>query len=233
MIRKTRFSISTDETRHALTGIYVIVKEKTIEMVATDGHRLSYIREELSQPQKQDTVAILPIKPLNEIVRTFPEEGEKVKILIDKNYVSFNAGDATLISRLIEGTFPNYEQVIPKKTEKQIIVNTQELLTCLRRVSIVSDERSSLIRLKTEAGFLIVSGSTPSSGEGSDKIAAVSTGGDLEIGFNARYLMDVLRAIDSEKTEINMTTPSSPVLIKPIAEETRENYLNVIMPLRL
>lgn len=234
MIHKTKFAVSSDETRHPLTGVCFILKDKDVRMVATNGHRIAYIKEDNPQQVKDEISAIIPVKALNEIVRTFPEEGEKVKIVISKNYTSFHLNETSLTTRLIEGTFPNYERVIPKDFDKNIQVDTQGFLAAIRRVSLLSDERSSLVKINIKGDSFIISGSAASSGEGAEEISVKNQGSDIEIGFNARYLVDILRVIDSEETVIKLSTPSSPVLIHPYNKDPKEeNCLYVVMPLRL
>jgi len=234
MIKKTRFAVSTDETRHALTGVYLGLKENQIKMVATDGHRLAYATEQVSTSPKEPVSVIVPTRVLNEIVRIFPEEGEKVKLLIGKNHISFNLEDISITSRLVEGTFPNYEQVIPKEAGVQIRASTKNLSDSIRRVSLLTDEKSNLIKLKAEKNLLTITGSTPSSGEGKEEIDIVLEGEEIEVGFNVKYMLDVLRVIDTEETVIKLTSPSSPAIIKPYVKDAKEeNYLCVVMPLRL
>ena len=235
MIRKTRFAVSTDETRFTLNGICMILKENQVKMVATDGHRLAYITENIPLSIKEEVSVIIPNKVLNELVRLLPEEGEKVKINIGKNYISFNLPkDISITSRLIEGTFPSYEQVIPKETDKQIKVNTRNLLDATRRVSILTEEKSNLIKLQAAKDRLTVIGSTPSCGEAREEVEITLKGADIEAGFNARYIMDILKVIDTEEMVVELSSPASPVLIRPYSKDAKEkNYLCVVMPVRL
>lgn len=235
MIRKTKFAISTDETRYTLNGVCFALKENQVKMIATDGHRLAYIKEEIPLSMKEEINIIVPNKVLNELLRLLPEEGEKVKISFSKNFITFNLpDDISITSRLIEGTFPNYEQVIPKETDKQIKVNTQSLLDAVRRASILSDEKSNLIKLKAEKASLIVIGSAPSSGELREEVEIELKGSDIEVGFNAKYIIDVLKAIDTEEIIFEMSSPASPVLMKPHSKDAKDkNYMCVVMPVRL
>ena len=235
MIRKTRFAVSTDETRFNLNGICMILKENQVKMVATDGHRLAYIKEDIPLSIKEEVSVIIPNKVLNELTRLLPEEGEKVKINIWKNYILFNLSeDISITSRLIEGTFPGYEQVIPKETDKQIKVNTRNFLDATRRVSLLTEEKSNLIKLQTAKNRLTVIGDTPSSGKAREEIEISLKGEDIETGFNAKYVMDVLKVIDTEEMVIEMSNPASPALIRPYSKELKEkNYLCVVMPVRL
>ena len=235
MIRKTRFAISTDETRFTLNGVCFILKENQVKMVATDGHRLAYIKEDVPLTIKEEMSVIIPGKVLNELTRLLPEGGEKVKVSISKNYISFHIPeDISITSRLIEGTFPNYEQVIPKETDKQIKVNTRSLLDATRRVSILTEEKSNLIKFQAVKDRLTVIGSTPSSGEAREEVEIALKGSDIEAGFNARYVLDLLRVIDTEEMVFEMSNPSSPILVRPYSKDIKErNYLCVIMPVRL
>jgi len=235
MIKKTKFAISTDETRYTLNGICLNLKENQVKMIATDGHRLAYIKEEIPLTIKEETSVIVPNKILNELLRLLPEEGEKVKISFSKNYITFHIPeDISITSRLIEGTFPNYEQVIPKETDKQIKVNTQKLLDAVRRVSILTEEKSNLIKLKAENATLVVIGSTPSSGEAKEEVEISLSGNEIEVGFNAKYIMDVLKALDTEEMVFELSSSASPVLIRPYSKDVKDkNYLCVVMPVRI
>lgn len=235
MIIKTKFAISTDEGRFALNGVCLSIKENQVKMVATNGHRLAYIKENVPLTTKEEVSVIIPPKILNELIRLLPEEGEKVKVNIGKNYISFNISeDTSLTSRLIEGTFPNYEQVIPKETDKQIRVNTKSLFDATRRTSILIEEKSSLIKFQATKDNLTIIGSTPSYGEAREEVEIALKGEGIDIGFNVRYIMDVLRVIDTEEMVIELSNPASPVIIRPYSKDMKEkNYLCVIMPVRL
>ena len=234
IIRKTRFAVSVDETRHALTGVNLNLKDNRVKMVATDGHRLAFIGEQVPTPPKEELSVIIPTKVLNEIIRVFPEEGEKVKLSVGKNYILFSLENISIMSRLVEGTFPNYEQVIPKEPKISIQANTKALLESTRRISLLTDEKSNLIKVKAEKGKLLITGSTPSAGEGKEEIECALTGDEIEIGFNVKYLLDILRAMDTEEVVIRLTNPSSPVLLQPFSKDPKEdNYFCVVMPLRL
>ena len=234
IIRKTRFAVSTDETRHALTGVNLTLKDNRVKMVATDGHRLAFIGEQVPTPPKEELSVIVPTKVLNEIIRIFPEEGEKVKVSIGKNYILFSLENILIMSRLVEGTFPNYEQVIPKEPRISVQANTKALLESTRRISLLTDEKSNLIKVKVEKGKLLITGSTPSAGEGKEEIDCTLTGEEIEVGFNVKYLLDILRAMDTEEVVIRLTNPASPVLLQPFSKDPKEdNYLCVVMPLRL
>ena len=138
------------------------------------------------------------------------------------------------MSRLVEGTFPNYEQVIPKEPRISVQANTKALLESTRRISLLTDEKSNLIKVKVEKGKLLITGSTPSAGEGKEEIDCTLTGEEIEVGFNVKYLLDILRAMDTEEVVIRLTNPASPVLLQPFSKDPKEdNYLCVVMPLRL
>ena len=234
IIRKKRFAVSIDETRHALTGVNLSLKDNRVTMVATDGHRLAFIGEQVPTPPKEELSVIVPTKVLNEIIRVFPEEGEKVKVSVGKNYILFSLENISIMSRLVEGTFPNYEQVIPKEPRISVQANTKALLESTRRISLLTDEKSNLIKVKAEKGKLLITGSTPSAGEGKEEIDCALTGDEIEVGFNVKYLLDILRAMDTEEVVIRLTNPASPVLLQPFSKDPKEdNYLCVVMPLRL
>ncbi len=228
MIKKTKFAISNDEARYTLNGIYLIIDYTQIKMIATDGRRLAYIGINLPNLLKEKKDVIIPSKTINEINRVI-EEGE-TKINLSENQISFQLNNTLLISRLIEGHFPNYEQVIPQKQEKKIKVNTKKFLQGVRRIALLADEKTNSIKIKTKDNRLIITASSPEIGEAQEEIEAVSEGKEIEIIFDARYILDILNNIDSEETALELTDSLSPATIRPVGEE---DYFCIIMPMKL
>ncbi len=232
MIQKTVFAASTEETRHFLNGIYLHVNENVMKMVATDGKRLAIASYQLSEPVKQTISIIIPIKTVNNILRTFTGDNE-TKIALLENQVLFSTDDVTLISRLIEGDYPDYEAVITPvlKNEVTLTANTDHLLSVVRRVSLLSNPKTPSIRLESNNGEISISASTPELGEAQEQMQAKTEGGKIEIAFNAKFVMDVLRNVGTEDTVLKFRDSLSPVLMSPSGENN--DYVCIIMPMRL
>jgi DNA polymerase-3 subunit beta len=231
MIQKTVFAASTEETRHFLNGIYLHVNESVMKMVATDGKRLAIASHQLMESVKQKIGIIIPIKTVNNILRTFTGN-EEVKIALLENQVLFSTDNVALISRLIEGDYPDYEAVINPvlKNEITLTANTEHLLAVVRRVSLLSNPKTPSIRLESNNGMINISASTPELGEAQEQMQAKTEGGKIEIAFNAKFVMDVLRNVGTEDALLRFRDSLSPVLITP-AEGN--DYMCIIMPMRL
>jgi len=235
MIRKTIFSVSHDETRYVLCGIYFNVEKGKMKMVSTDGRRLSYISREIGADKKREAKVVVPTKAINELNRiltqaTTKEEDGKVRISIEENQIGFMVGDTILISRLIEGHFPNYEQVIPQTTEIRINIKTEELLQATRRVALLTSEKSNSIRYSLRKDELIISANTEGLGEARDVVGIDYGGEEMEIAYNPQFLIDVLRNIGSEEIFLELTNSLNPCLIRPT---TGEDYISIVMPMRI
>jgi DNA polymerase-3 subunit beta len=231
MIEKTLFSVSTDETRISLGGVYVEGMEKNeIRMVATDGHRLSMVEREVAGVELKPGV-ILPRKGLVEAKRLLEGADGEVKLSIGGNLARVERASVELFMRLIEGEFPDYRQVIPKETKRHVRVDREALFGALRRVSILSSERSRGVKLRLTGGSLEVTTANPDLGEAVEEIEADYAGEEFVIGFNARYLLDVLSLAGVTGTvEIGLTDEVSPGTIR-LQEDERYTY--VVMPMRL
>lgn len=231
MIQKTVFAASTEETRHFLNGIYLHINENIMKMVATDGKRLAIASYQLSDTVKQKVGIIIPIKTVNNIMRTFTGD-EETRIALLENQVLFSTSNVTLISRLIEGEYPDYEAVINPVLKNEIVLtaNTEHLLGVVRRVSLLSNPKTPSIRLESNNGNINISASTPELGEAQEQMQAKVDGGKIEIAFNARFLMDVLRNISTEDSILRFRDSLSPVLISP---SDSNDYICIIMPMRL
>lgn len=238
MIRKTIFSVSQDETRYVLCGIFLRVEKGKIKMVSTDGRRLSYIAKDVQVDKKKEAKVIIPTKAVNELNRILAQvagKGEpgpeaKVKLSIEENQVGFVIDDVVLISRLIEGHFPNYEQVIPKTSEIKLKIKTEELLQATRRVALLTTEKSNSIRYSLKKDRLIISANTEGLGEARDVVEIDYAGDEMEIAYNPQFLIDVYRNIGSEELFLELTNSLNPCLIRPT---TGEDYISIVMPMRI
>ena len=228
MIRKTIFSVSIDEARKVLTGVYLIVEGKEIKMVGTDGHRLAFIKGEIPEA-KAAVKIIVPTKVLNELNK-FLGEDEDVNISIYENQIIFKLNNLTIISRLIEGQYPSYEQIINKLFDKKIKVKTSEFLKAVRRVSILAIDKASAIKIKAADNKLVMSATAVDVGEAEEEIFADYKGEETIIAFNSKYVLDALKAADNEEIEMQLRDSSSAGLIKPLGDDS---YLYIIMPVRI
>jgi DNA polymerase-3 subunit beta len=234
MIEKTAYAISTDETRYNLNGAYLEkVDEEIFRMVATDGHRLAMLDAPLVekgvQSQFQEGV-IIPRKGLMEMKRLLESNPPEAFLGLDGANLVFRVPGVTVVMRLLDGQFPEYRHVIPEKQKITLSLERKSLVESLRRVSILSSDRTFGIRLLLEKGRLLVTTSNPDLGEAKDEIAVEHSAGEMTIGFNARYLIDALAAIPSERVDLSMEDDLSPGVLKPGKDD---RYTCVVMPMRI
>jgi DNA polymerase III subunit beta len=231
MIEKTLFAVSSDETRLSLGGVFIeTVENNTIRLVATDGHRLALVEREVSGAEIRPGV-ILPRKGLVEAKRLLEGGEGEISFSIAGNLARVERAGVELFMRLIEGEFPDYRQVIPKESKRHVRVGSDDLLGALRRVSILSSERSRGVKLRIEPGLLEVTTTNPDIGEAREEIEADYAGEEFAIGFNARYLLDVLQLGGvTGVVEIGLTDEVSPGILRMREDES---YSYVVMPMRL
>lgn len=231
MVRKTVFAVSTDDTRSNLAGVFLTKGQKkgSLRMVATDGHRLALIE----RPTAGGTLsegAILPRKGLAELGKILPEETTTVTLTVSASEATVEVGDVLLSLRLVEGTFPDYQKVIPDSTPREVVIARDEFFQTLRRVSILSSERARGVRFKLENGSLAIIAHNPDMGEASEELAVDYHGESMEVGFNARYLLDVLSVLpEGSKVEIGLGDELSPGVVR----SADEGYCYVVMPMRI
>lgn len=237
MIEKTIYSAGESDTRYTLNGLLFHAKpqDRSLIAVGTDGHRLALIVKQMDGEVKEEKKIIVPRKAVSEIRRFLSNSGEggdvkKVKVSIGQKHLLFSVDNIQFLTRLIEGTYPNYENVIPSSNEKKILIGRDAFTRVLRRVSVMSKERASAVRVDIEDGKLVVSSSSPDIGEAKEETAVDYAGDKLSLGFNARYVLDVLGAMNSDKVSFEFQDSLSPVLVK---EEGNEDYKCVIMPMRI
>jgi len=234
LIERTMYAASVDETRYNLNGVYFeLVDDRTkIRMVATDGHRLALV-DRLLPGGTTDlaTGVILPRKGLAEVKRLVDEEdADEIELGIEGNSALARKGDVTLTMRLIEGEFPNYRQVLPKASTRRITLSADALNQALRRVALLSVERSKAVRVELGAGCLRLSATNPDLGEASEELDIDYAGDALSVGFNARYLLDSLAAFRSKEIELGLEDEMSPAVLRPTEDS---DSLAVVMPMRL
>ena len=233
MIEKTIYATGESDTRYTLNGLlmhFKPVKDKIeLKIVGTDGHRLSVIAASIDGNISEEKKLILPKKAAMELKKLIEGTSGNITIHIGKNHIFFSTDDIVLTSRLIEGTYPNYEQVVPKDNEKKVIIEKITLLKALRRTSIMSRERTNAVRLDLESGKITLISMNPDVGEAREELAAQYKGEQMSVGYNARYLMDILQAMEGESVSLELQEPLSPTLL---LEAGNEDYKCVVMPMR-
>jgi len=229
MVQKTIFANSRDETRYILNGSYLEMEKDRIIMTATDGHRLATVSHKIEKGPKKKIGAIIPTKALNELNRLL-EEPKKVETIIGENQISFSLNGIILSSKLIEGQFPDYKQLIPKKSAKRLSINREKLLKGVRRAALLADARTGAVELLAYSNKLIIRSQTPQVGEAREEMDIDYSGEEIRTAYNARYILDILKNIFSEEVTLELNEPLSPGVIKPVSDE---DYLCVIMPMRI
>lgn len=226
MIRMTQFAVSHEESRYVLNGILIEVEEAMIRMVATDGRRLAKIEKKLEEPAKTDMAVIIPIKAIQEIYRNLKEEGS-VSIVKGINQVLFDIESVLIASRIIEGDFPNYNQVVPKPATQKIKVGTQDLLSAIRRANLLATPDFQAIKFEIFMDKLVVSKSTPNVGESREELFIEYNGKEMVVGFNPQFLIDVLRNFDEEHVFLELLGPDKAGVIR------MGDYLYLALPMRI
>lgn len=232
MFQKTSFAICTDQARYNLTGLLVEIGGGKITVVATDGRRMTLFAEEGGVPEGIDVNVIIPGKMIHELERLLGGEGQ-VNILIDETQAGFSFDGIRLVTALIEGTFPNYDMVIPKKHDKEAVVQVGSFSDAVRRTRTMTNEKFNSVRFTVASGSMTLRVVTPEVGEYTEDIPVEYDGDSIEVAFNPDFILDVLRRIDSEKVCMVLKDGMSPGLLKPYQEEGAEKYFNVIMPIRI
>lgn len=230
IIEKTLYSAGESDTRYTLNGLLMHIEGAKLTVVGTDGHRMAVIERQLSSaPSAEEKKVIVPRKTASEL-RKFLGKDAKVRVVLGSNHIMFQIGDVEFLARMIDGTYPNYLQVIPAETPRTIVASRDAVLKALRRVSVMSKERSNAVKADIENGVLRLASSNPDLGEAMDEVPVEYEGESMSVGYNARYLMDVLGAMGSEKITIGLKDQLSPSLV---TEEGDTGYRCVVMPMRI
>ena len=232
MLRRTCYAASTDESRYVLNGIFVSLKEQKLTTVATDGRRLALTEEEVDLPEKVQGEFIVPSKAVNELNRLLLDTGE-VEIQFTENQAAFTLRaekqpSILVITKLIEGNYPNYRQVIPQETKERITLGREEFLHALRRAEIMTSEKQNSVRLSFGKNVLAITANTPEVGEARETIAINYKGNEFAVAFNPSYVIDPLNALDNDEIFLELIDELSPGLIK-----INGPFLYVVMPMRL
>ncbi len=234
LIDKTRFAISTEETRYYLNGIYLHTPTGTptpcLRAVATDGHRLAQVEFDLPAGAEGMAGVIIPRKTVNELHRLIEDAGAAVQVGVSKAKVRFEIGTVTLTSKLIDGTFPDYGRVIPQGNDKQMKVSNAAFKSAVDRVSTIASERGRAVKLSIASDKLVLSVTNPEGGSATEEIAVDYNATALEIGFNARYLLDIAGQLESDDVVFRLADANAPTIVRDGGDETA---LYVLMPMRV
>lgn len=236
MIEKTIYSVSNDETRYHLNGVYFERQsgtgKETYRMVATDGHRLSLVdrQAEFKGPGLPLQGVIIPRKGLFEIKKILDTVGGEFEMAVEGSQLIVRHGSTVLMVRLIEGKYPNYQQLIPQKLVNHALIHRETLLSCLKRVSLLSNQKYKGVTLSLTQGRLEISSNNPELGDAKEEIEIRYKGSDIKIGFNARYMLDVLNSFDDDEVDLELNDQLSPGLMRP---HNDASYTCVVMPMRI
>jgi len=227
MLKKTSYAASTDETRFVLNGVLLSFRDGKLTMVATDGRRLALVENEVEFPDEAESDMILPSKAVHELLHVLEDEGD-MSIYAKENQIVFEFGDVMVASKLIDGTYPNYRQVIPNQCEERVTIERDVLLTALKRTSLLTTEKSNATRLTFADNQLTVVTNTPDIGEARETVAVKYSGKEISVAFNSEFMMDPLRNLTSDEIYIEMTDELSPGVMKCDIP-----FLYVLMPMRV
>lgn len=232
MIKKTSYAVSFDETRFVLNGILMKIENNKIIMVATDGRRLCYVDNNLENIESKNFEVIIPTRTVNELNKIIGMLNiEKIEIGIQDNQIAFNFDNNIIISKVIDGNFPNYNQVIPKNLDIEITLSKDELMSATRRVALLTSEKTNSIKYSFWNNKLLISASTQGIGDAEDEIEIEYDKSVFEIAYNPNYILDFLKNIDEKEVVLQVSTPVNPGILKP--KNDAVNYICVIMPMRI
>jgi DNA polymerase-3 subunit beta len=235
MVAKTHFAITGEDTRYFLNGALFVLRPDTMSLVATDGHRLALVtvtREDKTKKEADEIRAILPKKTLNELARLLAEGDGDIRYERGENHLFFDVGGRLLISRMIDGQFPAYERVIPRSNDKHIEFERDRLANAVRRVALLSNERSRAVKFQIDKSKVDVMSSSPDLGEARETLTVEFAGPALQICFNAQYVLDFLAAVSTDVVALDLKDEVSQAVMKPVGAEGYE-YTYVIMPMRV
>lgn len=229
MIQKTVLAVSREESRYTLTGLYVLLKGDSIEMVGTDGRRLSLVEEVIDKSGvKQKKSCILPIKTCNEAVRIMGDED--VSLILGEKQANFIQKDFALTSRLIEGEFPDYNKVIPKNFQQKLMVNREDFVGAVTRAYVLTRDRGGSIKLDVQKNSMTISSKVPEVGESSEQITIKNSEKEMQIAFDPEYTLDALKVLDSEEVFLGLNSAKDAALFRPM---DNEKFVYVLMPMEI
>ena len=226
-LRKTAYAISSDETRYVLNGIFASFHDGKMTLVATDGRRLAMVDSDLEFPASHETDVIIPTKAVQELQRLLGDTGEVIVKLTD-NQVSFTIGDSLLASKLIEGNYPNYRQVIPGDALERVVISREALLETVRRVSLLASDKSNSVKLVFSENQIEVTANSPDVGEAQESMDVIYQGKPMQIAFNPEFLQAPLRALETTDVYLDLIDEMSPGVLR-----IEGTFLYVLMPMRV
>jgi len=233
MFSKTIFAVSADELRPALMGVFIQIMDNEFRMVATDGHRLSKIVYSPFPFKDSSVRMIVPPKAVQLALKHFGEEG-MTRICMDDKSLRFEFDGTTLYTRLVEGQYPDYERVIPRDNDKTLVVDKNTLIASVRRVSLFSSQMNRQIRFSLKPGKLaVLSEDLDIGGAAREELPVEYNAEAMEIGYNAQYLMDLLKQVDTDEVQFSLKTPVNAALVSPPSQEENESFLMLIMPIKM
>ena len=230
-VRQAGFAAASYESSNLLSGIVCDIQGQTLEIASTDGNRLARVRENIKNPENKSQQLIIPSKTLNEFIKmsSFLED-ESVKIYTEKTKIIIKSEKTITISRLLEGQFPKYNQLIPAESPKTATVNVAQLISALDRVSIMVNEKTSIVKMDFSQNSLKLTADTPDSGKSEEELAINYDGEDLSIAFNYKFVLEALKNIDCEEVNIGLNTPLSATVLRPNCDE---DFVCLIMPVQI
>ncbi len=233
LFQRTSFAICTDQSRYNLTGLLLETRSDGLRVVATDGRRMSLAVSNDEVPTEREIKVIIPSKMIHELESLLEDDSEKnVRVYLDENQASFVFERVRIVTALIEGNFPNYEAVIPKKHDKEIIVDLDSFTKSMRRAYAMTNDKFRNVKLTFSDGNLRITVKTPEVGEYEEDLAIAYENDTFDISFNPLFVLDVLRYMDSENVCMQLKDGSSPGIFKPYTEAPLDSYINVVMPIR-
>jgi DNA polymerase-3 subunit beta len=226
-LRKTSYAISTDETRYVLNGVLFSFKDNKLTLVATDGRRLAMLDIDLEFPRSHEADIIVPTKAVTELQRLLADEGD-VRVSVGSGQIAFDLNNTLLVSKLIEGNYPNYKQVIPGEMKERVTLERETFLNSLRRVSLLASDKSNSIKLKFTKNNIDITANTPEVGEAKESLPVAYKGREFSIAFNPEFLMAPLRNLVEDEIFLDLIDEMSPGVIK-----IQSPFLYVLMPMRI
>jgi DNA polymerase-3 subunit beta len=227
ILQKTSYAASTDESRAILNGSLMALRDNKLTVVSTDGRRLALVEQEIDIPEEAELDIVVPTKTINELIKTLGDEGE-ASIKTSATQVAFEFGNIFIISKLIDGTYPNYRQVIPSQCEERIAIDRETLQSAVRRVSLMLDDQAASVKVQITENRIELLTSSPEVGEARESVPVKYSGKDITIAFNPAFMMAPLKHLDSDEVFLELSDELSPGVIK-----SNVPFLYVIMPIRV
>jgi len=232
LFTRSSFAICNDQARYNLTGLLFEIAAGRVTVVATDGRRMSLNRDVVDVPADKEAKVIIPSKMIHELERLLDDK-EPVQVFLDESQIAFVFNNLRLVSALIEGTFPNYNMVIPAKHDKEILVSTERFTEAMRRTRTMTNEKFNSVRFSFGAGSMSLKVVTPEVGEYEEELPIEYDGEVVEIAFNPDFVLDVLRRMESDQVALVVKDAMSPGILKPCTDAPDDDYINVVMPIRI